>query len=460
MAGFNLPRRVKRIGRILDEAGFQCFLVGGAVRNLVMGRKPKDYDLATDARPEDVQRLFRRVIPTGIEHGTVTVLFQGEPFEVTTFRSESEYSDGRHPDAVRFESDIDADLSRRDFTMNGMAVEVASGDLYDPFEGRRDIRMGLVRAIGDPDERLREDGLRLLRACRFAAQLEFRIEDATYAALSRVKDALAAVAAERIREEIVRMLEAERPSLGFRVMHETGILEIVLPELSACAGVPQEGGAVADLLDHLLLACDGAPHDRREVRLAALLHDIGKPDTMTTEDGEIVHFHGHDQRSAELSERILTRLRFPTRTVRYVSRLVAAHMIHYTPEWSDAAVRRFIHRVGPEAVWDLIAVQRADAYGKTGRYPRHSHLDALTERVQRVLAEESALSLKDLAVDGRDLQTEAGIPPGPLMGRVLDFLLDTVMEDPAQNERRRLLDIAANFHREHLDVTDRREDGR
>ncbi|MFP4484269.1 MAG: CCA tRNA nucleotidyltransferase [Spirochaetaceae bacterium] len=455
MAGFNLPGKVKRIGRILRENGFQCFLVGGAVRNLVMGCKPKDYDLATDAHPKDVQRIFHRVIPTGVEHGTVTVLFQGESFEVTTFRSESGYSDGRHPDAVRFETRLEADLSRRDFTMNGMAIDVASGELHDPFGGRKDIRRRLVRAIGAPDERLREDGLRVLRAFRFAAQLDFRIEDETCAALARVRNALSAVAAERVREELVRMLEAPRPSVGLRAMQETGVLEIVLPELSSCAGVPQEGGAVSDLLDHLLLACDGAPAERREVRLAALLHDIGKPETMVLEGDEIVHFHGHDQRSAELSEQIMTRLRFPTGTIRSVSRLVGAHMIHYTPEWSDAAVRRFIHRVGPEAVWDLILLQRADAYGKTGRYPRHSHLDELTERVEGVLSEESALSVKDLAVDGRDLQDEAGIPPGPLMGRVLDFLLDTVMEDPSQNERPRLLEIARNFYQEHLNVTDR-----
>ncbi|NBC29066.1 MAG: polynucleotide adenylyltransferase, partial [Spirochaetes bacterium] len=270
MASFQLPRSVKSIGRILGEAGYQCFLVGGAVRNLVMKSAPKDYDLATDARPEEVQRLFHRVIPTGIQHGTVTVVFKGENFEVTTFRTEAQYSDGRHPDEVHFETDIDADLSRRDFTMNGMAIDVSSGRLHDPFGGKRDIQARTVRAIGDPASRLREDGLRIMRAFRFAAQLEFEIDEDTYRALVEVRDGVSGVAAERIREELIRMLEAPRPSLGLSLMHRSGTLNLVLPELDRCAGTPQEGAVISDLLDHLLLACDGAPPERLEVRIAAL----------------------------------------------------------------------------------------------------------------------------------------------------------------------------------------------
>ncbi len=422
------------------------------MRNLVMKSAPKDYDLATDARPEEVQRLFHRVIPTGIEHGTVTVVFKGENFELTTFRTEAEYSDGRHPDEVHFETNIDADLSRRDFTMNGMAIDVSSGRLHDPFGGRRDIQARTVRAIGDPASRLREDGLRIMRAFRFAAQLEFEIDEKTYLALLEARDGVTGVAVERIRDELVRMLEAPMPSLGLSLMHRSGTLDLVLPELDRCAGTPQEGAVISDLLDHLLLACDGAPSERLEVRIAALLHDIGKPDTRGEKEDGSIHYHGHDELSAQLCEQILTRLRFPTRTVRYVTRLVAAHMQHYTPQWSDAALRRFVHRVGPDAVWDLIALQRADAYGKIGRSPQRSPLDELEDRVSEVLQEDAALSLRDLAVNGRDLQREAGIPAGPALGQVLDFLLETVLDDPDQNDRETLLNIGRNYYRSRINV--------
>lgn len=453
MTRFRLPGRVKAIAGILRDGGFQCYLVGGAVRNLVMGSAPKDYDLATDALPEEVRKLFHRVIPTGIEHGTVTVLFKGEQFEVTTFRSETAYSDGRHPDAVRFEQEIHADLSRRDFTMNGMAVDVHSGELYDPFDGRGDIRRGLVRAIGEPQERLREDGLRIMRALRFAAQLGFRIEEETFTALQGEVEALRPVAEERIREELVRMLEAAVPSEGLRPMYDCGAMRLVLPELADCPGTPQEGGTVADLLEHLLLTCDAVVPARSELRLAALLHDIGKPDTMEEGPEGVISFHGHAERSAELSEGILTRLRFPTRTIRYVRRLISAHMIHYQQEWSDAAVRRFVHRVGPDAVWDLIALQRADLQGKrqeSRSRKRRPGLEELEDRVREILDAESALSLRDLAVNGRDLQAEASIPAGPALGQVLDFLLETVLDDPGQNNRERLLEIARNFYEERL----------
>jgi poly(A) polymerase/tRNA nucleotidyltransferase (CCA-adding enzyme) len=445
---------VKSIGRILGEAGYQCFLVGGAVRNLVMKSAPKDYDLATDARPEEVQRLFRRVIPTGIDHGTVTVVFKGENYEVTTFRTEAEYSDGRHPDAVHFETDIDADLSRRDFTMNGMAIDVATGQLHDPFGGKRDIQARVVRAIGDPATRLREDGLRIMRAFRFAAQLEFEIHEETYGALVEVREGVTGVAVERVRDELIRMLESRKPSVGLSLMHQSGTLSLVLPELDRCAGTPQEGAVVTDLLEHLLLACDGAPAEHLEVRIAALLHDIGKPDTKGEREDGSIHFHGHDELSAQMCENILTRLRFPTRTVRYVTRLVAAHMQHYTSQWSDAAVRRFVHRVGPDAVWDLIALQRADAYGKIGRPPQRSPVDELSDRVSAVLQEEAALSLRDLAVNGRDLQQEADIPAGPALGQVLDFLLQTVLDDPEQNERETLLRIGRNYYDSRIRVPD------
>ena len=238
---FRIPKKVDQFGRVFEEAGHSCYLVGGAVRNMVLRRTPTDFDFATDADPKKVMRLFRKVIPTGIKHGTVTVLFKGERYEVTTFRVEGAYSDSRHPDEITFTPSIEEDLARRDFTINSMAVRIPGGTLLDPFGGQQDLKAGIIRTVGAAEERFSEDALRMVRACRFAAQLQFDVDPELRGAAEKVAPNIRNVSAERIREELEKMLRTDVPSTGFLEMERTGLLELILPELTACRGVPQGG---------------------------------------------------------------------------------------------------------------------------------------------------------------------------------------------------------------------------
>ena len=444
-----LPPLLFEFARELDAAGFACFLVGGAVRSLISGTQPNDFDIATDALPADVMKVFRRVVPTGIRHGTVTVLYRGLSIEVTTFRSEADYSDGRHPDSVEFVGDIDTDLARRDFTMNAIAIDLRSRELFDPHNGQADIANHLIRAIGNPETRLQEDALRVLRAVRFAARLEFVVAPATLAAVRSQREGLRKVSIERIREELEKLLLAERPSTGLRLMDETGLIPIVLPELGEGVGVEQRGDHIYDVFTHALLACDAAPRGNLVLRLAALLHDVGKPRCLAPNKLGENTFHGHDSESARMVEEILRRVRFPTATQHAVAHLVRNHMFTYTPEWTDAAVRRFIARVGEYQIDQLFELRRADTYALRGEWHDTRGLDAFKLRIADVLSRDHALSRGDLAVDGDDLAAR-GIPRGPAMGTTIDYLLETVLDDPSQNTRDQLLQIAVRFYEDRV----------
>lgn len=445
-----LPRTVISFMRAFHEHGFECYLVGGAVRNLILGRKPSDFDFTTNATPHQVMRAFRRVIPTGVQHGTVTVLHKGSSFEVTTYRSESDYTDSRRPDRVEFVGDIHEDLCRRDFTMNAMAFDPDRAVFLDPHGGEEDIRGRLVRAIGDPAERFREDALRMLRAVRFATELRFEIDETTLRAVTDGADRIHAVSAERVRDELTKLIASERPSYGLRILSETSLLSRTLPELAECVDVEQRGNHRFDVFEHSVRACDAAPADNLVVRLAALLHDIGKPRALEEDEDGTRRFHGHEKLSADMSEQLLRRLKFPNRTIAAVVHLVRHHMFNYTPEWSDAAVRRFIARVGADAIADLIALRAADGEAVTGEKVDARPLGQFAERVRREMESQQALTVRDLAVSGHDLM-EAGIPRGPLLGVVLDELLEAVLEDPAQNSRERLIEIAKRFYAERLE---------
>ena len=447
-----LPKVVREFSGPFRSAGFQCHLVGGAVRDFLMGRTHTDYDIATDALPEQVISLFRRVIPTGIKHGTVTVLFKGTTFEVTTFRTEDSYSDGRRPDAVTFAPTIFDDLSRRDFTINAIAYDLLTDTINDPHGGRKDLAAGIIRAIGDPSERFREDGLRPLRACRIAAQLSFTVEEATRAAIPGALDVLSRVSAERVRDEILRTLEAPLPSTGFFLMRETGILGIVLPELLEGVDVAQGSLHCYDVFTHSLYACDAAPRTSPVLRMAALLHDIGKPRTRGVEADGHPTFYSHEKVSASMAEEILTRLKLPTAVIREVTHLIANHMFNYQEEWSDAAVRRLIARVGEEKVDDIIALRRADQIGMCRENARAfpEGLADFAARVRRVMESGRAFTVRKLAVNGHDLMEALGIPAGPKVGVILEELLQTVLDDPAVNEKERLLEIARRLYRERM----------
>jgi tRNA nucleotidyltransferase/poly(A) polymerase len=387
------------------------------------------------------------VIPTGIKHGTVTVHYRGAEFEVTTFRTESEYRDGRHPDTVAFAPSVEEDLARRDFTMNAIALELPGGGLVDPFGGLKDIKRGIIRCVGNPRERFGEDGLRPLRALRFAAQLGFTVEKTTLQAIRPTLGVSAGVSEERFRDELDKIIASPQPSLAFRLMEQTGLLELVLPELSECRGIEQKGYHCFDVLDHSLLACDYAAQENFPpvVRMAALFHDLGKPGTRQLDKLGIWTFYQHEKRSVHITQRLMTRLRYPNSRIAEVCRLIACHMFHYEDTWSDGAVRRFIIRVGQENLENIYRLRRCDTYGMSGTEGTIEGLAALANRVDKVLAASRALSLKDLAISGNDL-IAAGIKPGKHMGVILQELLETVVDDPDSNKPEILLNIALKFN--------------
>ncbi|MFP4562491.1 MAG: CCA tRNA nucleotidyltransferase [Spirochaetia bacterium] len=446
-----VPRILHDFSNAFHDSGHECYLVGGAVRNMIAGFEVTDYDFATDALPEEVMKLFKRVIPTGIKHGTVTVLFRHHKFEVTTYRTEGTYSDGRRPDTIEYLPSIEEDLKRRDFSINSLALNLHTGELLDLHGGREDIKNGLIRAIGTPDERFKEDPLRIMRACRFAAQLDFSIEEHTFDAAARLSDRIRSVSAERIRDEFEKILLSDIPSKGIHSMDRTGILDIIIPEMSEGKGVLQKGFHDFDVFTHSLYSCDSAPKDLI-VRLAALFHDIGKPRAISYDEEGIPSFHRHEQLSAAMTRRILDRLKFPRSVERTVIHLIEQHMFHYQDQWSDSAVRRFVSRVGKESIGRLFQLRIADAEGMSERRMHPYKLDELKVRVDEVITKDNAFTVKDLAVDGNDLARDAGVPKGPEMGVVLDFLLESVLDDPELNTREKLIDIARRYYESHVAV--------
>jgi tRNA nucleotidyltransferase (CCA-adding enzyme) len=438
--------------RTLRGAGKQAYLAGGAVRDLlriaqgVLLAPPHDFDVATDALPEDVQRLFPRTAPTGIAHGTVTVLADEEhKVEVTTFRGEGPYLDGRRPSSVTFLGDIDGDLARRDFTVNAMAWDPFSGELRDPFGGAADLRRSLLRAVGDPLQRFREDGLRPMRAVRFACTLRLALDRATERAIPQALDVFAKVAWERIREELTKLLvRGDPPSRGLRLLRRTGLLARIAPELLDGVGFEQNAYHAFDVFRHTLRAVDFAPPDLA-VRLAALLHDVAKPKSAQPPEPKGDHtFYKHELMGEEVARQILLRLRYPTGKIKRVALLVREHNWYYRPEWNDATVRRTIARIGPEALPDLWALRRADLRAR-GRLVEEglANQQELESRFDAELRRASALKVKDLAIGGDDVMKLLALPPGPHVGKILTELLDRVLDDPQLNTREALLRLAS-----------------
>lgn len=451
---------VRNLGQEFRSHGHELYVAGGAVRDAVMGRPVNDYDFATSATPDEVMRLFRRVIPTGIKHGTVTVLYQGRQFEVTTYRIEGPYADRRHPDTVEFTRSLQQDLSRRDFTMNAMAQDPESGAIIDPFGGRDDIARRVIRTVGDPRRRLGEDALRMVRAVRFAARLEFELAEDLRLAIRAEAAGITDVSAERIAQELDRMMDARRPSTGWRLADQLGLLGHIVPELRedlTVAGCPP-------IFDHLLMSADCAPRDDIDLRWAALLHDVGKPRRLSS-DAKGMTFIGHDEESAAMARTVLARLRCANHRIDRVSHLIRHHMFGYRPDWSDAAVRRLLARVGTAHIRDLIRLRAADACGKAGRPVESDDLMDLLARVADIEASGVPLTRADLAVDGRDVMAALDLKPGPTIGMVLDELFEAVLADPGINEPARLLTIARRFATERLGISpspsdDRQDSGR
>jgi tRNA nucleotidyltransferase (CCA-adding enzyme) len=433
---------VLEICKELRNAGERAWVVGGCVRDTLRGKKVNDWDVATSALPEKVQQTFRKVIPTGIEHGTVTVLWKGGAYEVTTLRGEGAYSDGRRPDEVVFVEDIDRDLARRDFTVNAIAYDPVDGHLADPFNGLDDMRRNVLRAVGDPNERFREDGLRILRGARFVATLDFELEEATEAAFRGALDTFRRVSPERVREEWLKTMKARAPSRAFEVMRRTGILEVTYPELLEQVGCEQNQWHAYDVWGHTMRVLDESEPDPVE-RIAALLHDVAKPRTRAKSDktGDWTFYH-HEKVGADMAERWLRDYRFSNQERDLVVSLIRHHLICYSSEWTDSAVRRFIKRVGVDRVDPLLRLGRADALGK-GRHVDEelAALEELHTRIDRSIQEGNALSTRDLAVNGQDVIQHLEGGAGPRVGEILRTLLDRVIEDPSLNTRDKLMPL-------------------
>ncbi|MDR1095832.1 MAG: HD domain-containing protein [Spirochaetaceae bacterium] len=448
-----IPPPVREAAAVFAQNGSEVYLVGGALRDSLRGKAAHDYDLAVSMDAALIQDLFRpvrgaQVIPTGIRHGTVTLRYKGLSLEITTFRTESGYSDGRRPDSVAKAASIEEDLSRRDFTMNAIALELPGGKrIVDPFGGREDIKRRVIRAVGDARARFAEDGLRPLRALRFAAQTGFAVDEAVLKAIPDALDTTAKVSPERVRDEFDKTVMAAAPVPALLYMEETGLLRLILPELAVCRGVEQKGRHAFDVLDHSFYALEyaAAKDYPRPVRLAALFHDIGKPPAAAQDPDGTWTFYLHDQYSAEMTESLMRRLRYPNHLTGQVVRLVKEHMFNYDDSWGDSAVRRFIIRAGEAALNDLFMLRLCDTYAIRRMPPNPANLAALRQRIETVLEKSAALGLKDLAVNGDDL-IAAGIAPGKRLGIILNGLLQAVIEDPALNTREKLLVIALNLH--------------
>ncbi|HVK70665.1 MAG TPA: CCA tRNA nucleotidyltransferase [Polyangium sp.] len=446
-----VPEDVLGICRRLRENGKRGWIVGGCVRDLLRGAPAKDWDVATDARPEEVMRMFRKVIPTGLQHGTVTVVLRGEHYEITTLRGEGAYSDGRRPDAVEFVDDISADLARRDFTVNAIALDPVDGHVIDPFGGERDLDARVVRAVGEPRERFGEDGLRILRAARFSATLGFEIDPDTERAMGEPRSLVTfrRVSAERVRDEWLKSMRAPRPSVAFEAMRRTGVLEITCPELLEAVGCTQNKWHAFDVWGHVM-ACLDASEPAPLLRVAALLHDIAKPRTRAfSEKTADYTFYDHEKIGAEMAMDILGRLRFSNDERDRIAALVRHHLICYDEGWTDAAVRRWIRRVTPDLAPDLYALALSDVRGK-GRDPADEEqaIEQLRERATSLLAAGAPLGTKDLKIRGNELMRELAIPPGPVVGEILAALVEVVTDDPTENERGRLLVAARRLYEE------------
>ena len=463
-----LPEKVKYIIGELNAGGFEGYAVGGCVRDSILGKIPKDWDITTNASPEEIKGIFRRTVDTGIEHGTVTVLLGDEGFEVTTYRVDGRYEDNRHPSEVIFTKSLSEDLLRRDFTINAMAYNDSEG-VVDLFGGMDDLKNGIIRAVGNPMERFAEDALRIMRAVRFASVLGFEIEEETAAAMAHFAGNLRDISAERIREELFKLIIGKYPE-KIMIAAETGILDVVLPEFMECVGCMQENkyhnNTVAEhLIDsvkamQMLLSMNGLSKDNRitidyeftekEKRILCitmLFHDIGKP-RVKFMDGERAHFWGHQKASAEIANDVLKRLKCDNETIYTVTKLTEYHDVRFTWTWGEGNpnARKLANKLGSENVKLLMAVQYADTFGQAGPYLDHGleEIYAMQKCVEEMFAEEECFSLKDLAVKGADLIDECGMKPGREMGDMLQLLLDRVIEEPSLNTREALLGIARN----------------
>ena len=431
-----LPEKVNMIIHTIQAAGFEAYAVGGCVRDSILGRVPDDWDITTSAKPEDIKKLFKRTIDTGIEHGTVTVMLDKEGFEVTTYRIDGEYEDSRHPKEVTFTSNLREDLRRRDFTINAMAYNDEVG-IVDIFEGISDIEKKVIRCVGDAKERFTEDALRMMRAVRFSAQLGYSIAESTKEAIKELAPTLQKISAERIQVELVKLITSDHPDY-LKIAYETGITAEVLPEFDLCMETEQNNPHhMYSVGEHTLHAIKNVEKNK-VLRLAMLFHDMGKPKAVTTDEKGIHHFYGHNEISSEITRAVLRRLRFDNDTIYKTEKLVYFH--DYRPELTDKSIRRFVTKIGKELFPMYVLVQRADILAQSNykRDQKLQNIQKAEEIFAGIIEREECLSLKDLAVTGKDL-IEMGIKPGKEIGEILNGFLEMVIENPTLNKKEILL---------------------
>lgn len=437
---FNIPGGAEKIINILQNKGYEAYVVGGCVRDTILGKEPGDWDITTNALPGETMGLFKdyyKVIPTGLKHGTLTLLGEdGSPYEVTTFRIDGEYSDGRHPDEVLFTSSLRDDLSRRDFTINAMAYSNKTG-LMDYFNGLNDINKKIIRSVGNACERFNEDALRMMRGVRFSAQLGFEIEEDTRKAVMENSGLIKNVSMERIQQEFSKILLSN--PLMINDLWELGLLKQFLPEYGLCIGVEQNNPYHNYCLDRHLLESMCHIDARVDLRLAMLLHDICKPQTRSTDQHGIDHFYNHGELSSEKAVEILRRMRYDNRTIEGVAKLIKFHDYELHGKKS---IKRLLNKIGEEALRDLIKVKEADIKAQNAEYyqNKHSDLEKIEKELNEIIFQSNCYSLKDLKINGSDL-INMGYEPGSAIGETLSWLLDMVIEYPELNEKEKLLNL-------------------
>lgn len=444
MIKIQLPSAVRYIIETIEQAGFEAYAVGGCVRDSILGRIPDDWDITTSAKPEDIKRIFRHTVDTGIQHGTVTVLINKECYEVTTYRIDGEYEDSRHPKEVIFTPLLAEDLKRRDFTINAMAYNDTKG-IIDLFGGREDLKARVIRCVGNPIERFGEDALRIMRAVRFSAQLGYQIEAKTEEAIKELAHTLKHISVERIQVELVKLLVSSHPGYVLK-LYELGLTKIFLPEFDLMMNTPQNNPHHSYSVGmHTVKALELTKCDKI-VRLTILLHDVGKPKTKSTDEIGIDHFNGHPNMGSEMAREILKRLRFDNDTIDRVSLLVLYHDYGNAISATPAFTRRLIHRVKLENFPSLLEVKRVDvlAQSELDRDKKIEKLVSLNAAYQEVLEKGLCVSLKELAVSGSDL-IQAGMKPGQELGKVLKLLLDEVLEEPKLNQKEILIELTKRW---------------
>ncbi|MBI4085352.1 MAG: HD domain-containing protein [Candidatus Liptonbacteria bacterium] len=435
-----IPKEISAVGAKLKKAGFKAYLVGGCVRDILIGKEPKDWDITTDAKPEEIQNIFPESLYEN-NFGTVAVKTDSENeklkiVEITTFRLEGKYTDKRHPDEIKFAKTVEEDLSRRDFTVNAIAMDLSesSKKIIDPFDGQKDVKDGIIKTVGNPEERFNEDALRLMRAVRFATESGWQVEFNTRRAVEKLSGILETIAKERIRDEFVKIIISDNAAGGIILLEELNLLRYVLPELREGIGVAQNKHHIYTVFEHNVRSLDYAAKKNYsiEIRLASLLHDLGKPKAKRGE-GPSSTFYGHDVIGAKMTVAVLENLRFSKETIEKVAHLVRYHMFYYNVgEVSEAGVRRFIARVGPETIPDLLKLREADRIGsgvpKAVPY-KTRHLLFMMEKVKK-----DPVSPKMLKIKGDGVMKILGIEPGPRVGNILSVLLEEVLDDPAKND--------------------------